>query len=275
MEAETVYRTWRRILREKALHERMFSATREELMAEFGLDAGEAAVVAAYAATGKGTRWFVVNYRFRLANSFLNALETGAPRSLRALSAGGHDMAALGEAFHDLNDWFDHGPYVYAFCAEALDFLADHPATARPAGLRDLIAVERAAVEIVRAAAGAGRTDGAPAGPGGPWRRNARGWLVETAHDLSGWLRNAADLGRTDLPAGRHRYLVYLPSLDAAYRLTGLPARAAAVFEALAEPADAAELSRRMAARGLPEDPGQDAALAGRLAGYGVVEAAP
>lgn len=264
--AATVYATWRRILREAPLAEAMFDPAIDDqtLGRRFGLDDDGVATVRAYAATPKPTRMFILNYRFRMTGSVQNALETAAPLTMRALKAKGLDLRELAEGFLEADHWQDDGPFVVGYCARILDYLAAHPATNVPAGLRALIALDRATAGLLIRLADAPPQPVVPAGHVG---LTGRAVAVTTTHDLAPWLRNAAALGREDLPARPAAYLVAMPDLAAAPKVSALPLRGAAMLAALEEgPLSPAALTRRLGGAGP-----QDVALLGKLAERGAV----
>ncbi|NRR30611.1 hypothetical protein HSX11_10470 [Oxalobacteraceae bacterium] len=272
MNPEIVWHTWRRIMREPALQQAVFKAPAADGagLERFGLDGEARAAALAYGAQAEQAQWFVVNYRYRLANSFLNALETGAPMVLRALLAKGLELRELGEQFLDQHGWKDYGPRVYGYCRDALRFLSEHPATAAPEGLRDLIGLERTGVELLLSLAdGGAATAPAPAILARtPWaacyRSEAR---------LSAWMRDKKQLGKGDLAAGVEHYLVYLPDPAQALKFALLPPRALEIYQALQHPIKLAALPGALAALGHAEQTGQDQACLKALTGYRAVHA--
>lgn len=245
MNAQTVWHVWRRLLREVPLQQALFEGAPLP-PGGAGLSEEEQDVANAYARMADRARWFVTNYRYRLTNSLLNALDTGAPLTLRALMHKGLDLQELGEQFLDAQGWKDYGPYVYAYCADALDFLAGHAGTASPAGLRDLIGLEASVVALMRGLAAEPQ-----ASPDARLlHRTARARDYRSAHRLSAWLRDKAQLGRGDLAAGVEHYLVHLPDLEGAHKLALLPARAAELLAALHTPCLRGELSIRLMIKG-------------------------
>lgn len=269
--AQMVYGVWRRILREAPLAEAMFDDAVDDaaLARRFALSAPECAAVRAYAATPKPTRMFILNYRFRMVGSVQNALESAAPLTYRAIKGAGLDLKALATEFLDRDGWRDDGPFVVGYCARVLDFLADAPATAQPAGLRDLIALDRATAGLIRSLADRPQ---AAAPDDGRLHVTGRAVAVETAHDLSPWLRSTARIGQDDLPAKPSAYLSSMPDLAASPKLSGLPLRAAHILAALdAGPVHRQGLRQRLADAGHPQDTPQDDALIARLAERGAI----
>lgn len=260
MQAQSVWNTWRRIMREQPLQQLLFdhpadTLTDDQLHA-FGLAGDELQAARAYGLQADRAQWFVLNYRFRLANSFLNALETGAPLVLRALLNKGLDVNQLGCEFLEQQGWKDYGPMVYAYCAEALDFLAQHPDSENPAGLRALIGLEATVVALMR--------DLARLPPYSPQleaqdgqgllRRSPYARHFSSRHRLSTVLRDKKLLGRQDLAllpgTEQEHFVVYLPQAEASHKYGLLPARAMEILQALDHPCTRDELPGRLQALG-------------------------
>ncbi|WP_146014145.1 hypothetical protein [Trinickia dabaoshanensis] len=263
MNAQTVWFTWRRIMCEQPFAEAVLAGRVDDMQARFSLTDEENAVAREYAHEASGARWFVENYRFRMRNSFLNALENGAPLTLRALMADGHDVRELGARFLDTVGWRDYGPFVYTYCAEALDFLRRETDAVRVAGMADLMGLEAAAVAMLRrvgemdesarkqAASGpsaaAAQFDDASA----VWARSPYCELYRSSTQLAKWLREKGTLGREPLPDVPGVYVAYYVDDEHTHRFGMLPERAAQIYDALEQPADRAALSERLLARGL------------------------
>ncbi|HEU4729823.1 MAG TPA: hypothetical protein VFT22_18130 [Kofleriaceae bacterium] len=274
LDAAMVWGVWRRILREPALGRSLFEPELAARASELGLSPPQLAAALAYAATPHRTRWFIENYRFRLVSSFQHALETGAPMTARALTALGHDLRTLGASHLDATGWADHGPYVYTFCAEILEALLGAPLTAELPGLRDLIRLEAGSVALVRRLGQVPRDrwwtpsplDGADLASA-TLHRTGHAAVVTTEHVLVPWLRDPAQLGRHPLEPGVQHLLIYLTSPSAGYKLAGIPARGAWLYEALSEPRSLAELRASTSAASGPDD----LAIVARLCRYGAI----
>ncbi|HZW21105.1 hypothetical protein [Noviherbaspirillum sp.] len=247
MNAQTVWNVWRRIMREPALQQALLEERGEDL-SRFAFSEPEKQAALAYARDASRAKWFVLNYRFRLANSFINALETGAPLVLRALLRRGADLRGLGERFLDMHGWKDYGPFVYGYCRDALEFLAQDDCTAQPAGLRDLIGLEMTVVDLLRSLAAA--PDAGADENTAFLRRTPLARHYRSRYRLSDWLRDKTLLGQGDLPAGVQDYLVYLTDYDSTYKFALLPPRAVEILQALTSPCLPVELSSRLAASG-------------------------
>ena len=271
MDALTVWRVWRRILREPRLREEMFGGNIEAAASYLNLTASEVQVVREYASAELGTRFFVANYRFRMISSFFNALETAAPLTSRALAANSVDMDSLATEFLDVAEWRDFGPYVFTFGREILNYLATHPAVASIAGARDLVRLERAGVNVVIDAAAHCSATAVPSPDG--WR--ARPWfeVVCCALNISPWLRDKKALGRTAPIPGPQRYVAFLPSLDEYRRIVSLPDRAADILPLLRSSQSEASLGKSLVDLGYPANPARDRRLLHQLSRLGLVVA--
>lgn len=263
MNAQTVWLTWRRIMCEQPLADAVLAGRVDDLQQRFSLTDDEYAVAREYANEASGARWFVENYRFRMRNSFLNALENGAPLTLRALLADGHDVHELGARFLDTVGWRDYGPFVYTYCAEALAFLQRDAQAVRVVGMTDLMGLEAAAVAMLRrvgaldesARAQAASSAAAPVAQFDDasvvWVRSPYCELYRSSTQLAKWLREKGTLGREPLPDVPGVYVAYYADDVRTHRFGMLPERAAQIYEALEQPADRAVLNERLAARGV------------------------
>ena len=229
MDACMVWNVWRRILRDPDVHERMFDDGYDPIVEGFTPD--EAQVVRDYAASRSGTQFFIANYRYRMTRSVFNALEMVAPLTRRALDANEFGWDAAARQFLDEAHWADQGPYVVTFGAAILDHLGARPDVARIPGLLDLIRLERAVADVLRAAA----RGGPPAATGQAWRVNPWLKVVGCDTDLSGWLRTAGELGRTVPPARPRQFGVYLPAADRPRRIVALPRQAVLLLSQVAK----------------------------------------
>lgn len=264
--AAAVYATWRRILSEPPLAEAMFDPAIDDagLGRHFGLDADGVAAVRAYAETPKATRMFILNYRFRMTGSVENALETAAPLTMRALKGKGLDLRMLAEGFLEADRWRDDGPFVVGYCLRILDHLAMRPETGSPAGLRDLISLDRATAGLLMRLVD---TPPVPDLPAGYVALTGRAVVVTTDHDLAPWLRSAASLGREHLTVRSAAYLVAMPDFAAAPNVSALPRRGLQMMAALVDgPLTPAALADRTGGNCT-----QDAVLLGKLVGRGAL----
>jgi hypothetical protein len=229
LDARTVWHAWRRVMREDAVQDAMFSGTLAERADELGLSPAEREVVEAYATTPAGTRFFIESFRFRMASSFLNALETAAPLTHRLMRTHQVDLDALGAEFLESVGWRDFGPYVYTYGREVLHFLLAHPRMSALRGLPDVVAIELAAVEITIASSETA-PDFTPLA--GRYRASSVVTSVTTRLDVSGMLRS----GSVEFPDGPKTFLVYLSPPDLRRRVVAVPPAAAEFVLSLRTP---------------------------------------
>lgn len=230
MDAEQTWHVWRRVLREEPVRAAALSGQVATMAEPLGLTEADVAVVRAYAESPAGMTMFAESYRYRMISSFFNALETTCPLTRRVLTARGRDLDELAVSVLDAGGWFDHGPFVYTFGGLILDYLAAQAYAEGERGLTDLIGLERAGVDMIRAAADApSRPQAVP----GCWQ--AQPWLesYDSATDLSIWLRDPLGCGAEEPPAAMKHYVVYLPSSTAARRIVALPQRTMRLLSAL------------------------------------------
>jgi len=268
MEARTVWRVWRRVLREEPLWDAMFSDRLAERAKELRLTPAEREIAERYAQTPTGTRFFITNYRYRMTSSFINALETSAPLTHRLLRVHSVDLGALAARFLDTVAWRDFGPYVYTFGGQILDHLLEQPELVALPGLAELVAIERAGVRITIDAADAPDDTG----PEPAAYRAIR--PVETVHcavDVSGWLRDGSTVGR-EPPVQRPRwYLVYLKPPQLHRRIVTVPPLAAHIVTALRTPRSSAQLTAALDAMQVRRRLTDEAALVPKLVSLGVI----
>lgn len=284
-DAEHIWRIWRRILREPPLQAAMFAADSEDRLAALGLDETERAVAGYYARHPAGTRFFITNYRFRMRSSFVHAIETTAPLTHRLLLAHRVDIDALAEEFLASVGWFDHGPWVFTYGGRILRYLVQKPALADLPGLRELVAIERAGIEVTIAASA---SDGVPPPPGSPdgvpppgnpataadgratgappgrYRLAGPVRAVRTEIDITEWLRDSRSIGRTGVPAGVRWYLVFLRRPELRRRIVAVPRSAVDLVTELHAP-------RPVADRPDGPDAGQTSPVLDSLVRIGVV----
>lgn len=263
MEAERVWGVWRRLLREPAFEEAVFADDFPGREAELGLAPEEAEIALAYRETPKETRWFITNYRYRLVSSICYALETCAPWTWRLLQAKDLDMREVAAGFLDAHGWIDDGPFVYGTCARVLDHLRETLGD-EIHGLRALIQLDSAGVELIRSLAGASpeicpsddeRAAAAADMSRFRYQRTGTGALLTVERTLTPWLRDREAIGKTELPARPQHFLVYLPNLTSAVKLAGIGPPGLALWPLLESPKSLDELAgeESLAAVGGPE----------------------
>jgi hypothetical protein len=273
MQAQSVWHVWRRILREESLQQALFNPPagklqEDSLSSVYDLQNDELLAACSYAAQADRAKWFILNYRFRLANSFLNALEVGAPLVLRALLNRDIDINQLGCEFLDQHGWKDFGPYVYTYCSEALKFLDNHTVSKELSGFSDLIGLEATVVTLMRDLE---KLHPYPANEihQGPLRLSPYARRFSSDHRLSPVLRNKNNLGHIDFEKladdQQEHYLIYLPNPESSHKYALLPQRGIEIVEVLAEPCPSDQLSQRLEASGFAPCSDEDNLYLARL----------
>lgn len=275
MNAQTVWNVWRRIMREPALQQRLIHHPDSAGdLVEFGFTPEEEDAALAYLKSADQAKWFITNYRFRLVNSVLNALATGAPLVLRALLANGIDLKALGHEFLDEKNWRDYGPYVYGHCFDALTFLESHPLTDSPLGLRSLIGLEKSVIQLLLDLGTSGSN--APQGlatPANQLEHLPFAKYYRSQMRLSTWMRDKHTLGRVNLEHGVEHYLVYLPDAESNVKFALLPPRAAEIYQVLVTPCTQSTLAEQMVKGGHIATTDRDQQYLRVLGGYRAITA--
>lgn len=249
MDAEIAWNTWRRILKDDRLSE--YVLTGAGSLAELGLTTEELAIVAAYAAHPKGSRWAVETYRYRLASAALHALATGGQLTQRLLRRNDVDLRKLAQKFVDSRGKIDDGPFVYHTCSAFLSFIRTSDDVRDMPGLRDILAIDSTATSLIircaeRRSEYCPTTDDCGLLPPDP--RAARyvqtelGTVITTTLRITPWLTNAKLFGCSSLDEGAEHLLLYLPDLFHGYSLRLIGDKAAALFRRMATPCSYADL---------------------------------
>lgn len=254
MEAELTWNLWRRILQEKSFHEAIYNGKTNNLKNEFGLSEKENTIAQYYAHKPDQVKWFVVGYRFRLVNSFINALETGAPLTLRALLAKNCNISELSKEFLDTIGWKDYGPYVLRYCLATLEFLLKHDKTKNPSGLRDLIKFECCSIQLKMDLANSNFDN-----CNSMTRlieRTCLGRIYTSSFQLSNWLRNKNNIGIADLKIVTEHYFIYLPNSQSFQKFALLSPRMVELYSVFETPCSYKDISNRLETLGyIPETP--------------------
>lgn len=264
MNPQIVWNVWRRILREEPLQKELFESE-EKSLDLFDLSDEEKVIALDYAGKSDRAIWFVQNYRFRLTNSFLNALEQGSPLVLRALINKGTDMVYLGERFLKLHTWKDYGPFVYTYCLDVLNFLVEDEVSAEPQGLRSLIKLEMTVINLLK---GLIISETHPNIDDSFIYRTPYALTFFSHHKLSIWLRNKKEIGRNNLPKEVEHYLIYLPDMENSHKFTLMPSRPIEILKALHSPCGYDSLAQRLVSYGYAPSDIRDAEYLTLLSGY-------
>ncbi|QYY80694.1 MULTISPECIES: hypothetical protein [Pseudomonas] len=258
MDAEQVWKLWRRLLRDETLQQQLYEAQGATQWLEHYPD-DERAILQVYASQFERVKWFVENYQFRLVNSFINALETGAPLTLRALLNIGLDLPELSKAFLRQQNWLDYGPRVYGYCDAALGFLLERQELADYPQILDLMGLER---ECVRLYTGLVETSAVVPGH---YQRTDGARIYQSSYALSQWLRDKSLLGRSSPEETSQHILVYLPDPEARHKFTLISPRAAHLYRCLEQPQSLATLMQILSSSPTAQLSSEDLSLLGKL----------
>lgn len=258
MDAEQVWKLWRRLLRDETLQQKLYEAQgATQWLQHFPDD--ERAILQAYASQFERVKWFVENYQFRMVNSFINALETGAPLTLRALLNIGLDLPVVSKAFLRQQEWFDYGPKVYGYCDAVLGFLLKHQELNDYPQIRDLMGLERECVRLYT-----GLLEASAIVPG-HYQRIGGARIYQSRYALSHWLRDKTLLGRSCPEGTCQHILVYLPTPEARHKFTLISPRAAHLYRCLEQPQSLYTLMQMLSSTAAAQPSGEDLTLLGKL----------
>lgn len=253
MDAKIAWHTWRKILRDETLQQQLIDHQWQAQACDT-FTPEEQAVIAAYAENIDRAKWFIENYQFRLVNSFINALENGAPLTLRALLNNGVDIARLSREFLRAHHWHDYGPRVYGYCRDILNWLmAAKQSWGWTEAQVDLMGLEYEVVSLYLSL-----QHGAPTRVGEQrYVPTGMARLYRSRFRLSQWLRDKKTLGLVQPPEGEEQLLVTLPNLTSRHKYLLIPPRCAALFDQppaagiTPDEEDLAHLTRLVAANAL------------------------
>lgn len=262
MEAEQVWKVWRRLLREPALYDRLFLPDFSAAAASFGLSPEETRIVMEYARTPEAVRWGVETYRYRLVSGVLYSVSAGAPMTWKLLAASGQDLRASAQEHLEATGWEDDGPFLYRKCSRYLEHVARQAWARAVPCLADTLALEARVLELTR------RVASAPSPPwpapaqraapaewsGATFRQTGTGVLVSTEHQLTPWLMDPSQVGQAVLVREPQHLLAWLPSAEEDPSFCALGESAKVVFALLERPRPYPELRAAMRERGEAED---------------------
>lgn len=276
MNAQTVWNVWRRILKEGDFKDYLFTSSSSALAKRFALNEEELEIAKAYAANPQRTLLFITNYRFRLTNSFTNALNIGAPLTLRALIAQEISINTVAKQFFDTIVWHDYGPNVLTLCDAALRFIKDNVIIDGIEGLSSLIDLEAASVSLIRQMASKSEINpNMLSTKQDKISLNSNNIVVTTSHTLTPWLKNKSLLGRSKLKLTPQHFLIYIPALDKAYKVAGLSQRGVQLLKVLTKLMTRKELNNQLNSAGFSLLRPEDDLIISRLLSYNVISIEP
>ncbi|MGC2775199.1 MAG: hypothetical protein WA418_06120 [Bradyrhizobium sp.] len=281
MNAELVWDTWRRVLRDDALVRwvKQPDARTDDLD---GLSAEEKAIVADYASTPAATDSNIGMYRRGLVRNALGALDL-VPLTRRLLHQSGREVEAVAEDFVKSAGYPDDGPNFWRNAERFVAYLARLPEFASPAH-QDVLAIDEATIALARRlgrtapavwpldaarhAAVAGRSEDRSARV----CRNPAAVVLSSSRDLTAWIEDPLGFDPADdLDISQRYWLVYVPAAELAHEYAELSERGARAFGLLDVPRTVDELLLQMGGLSLADV--QD--LLGALMELGVVMSGP
>lgn len=257
MDARLVWDTWRRILRDDGLVEWVTHPGRADAAAVAGLDADEIAVLADYARKPHATDTNIGMYRRGLVRNALAALSR-VPLSQHLLYTSGLDVDAVAADFARANGYADDGPNFWRLAGAFVAYLATRPEFAAPTQ-QDGLALDRALVALARrlgatavalwpdTAAEDVRDAARPDRSSTRFVASRAAIVAASRHDLTPWIENPQgyDPAEALAPSPRH-WLIYFPAAESEPAYAELSERSARIFDLLATPKTAADVSRAL-----------------------------
>lgn len=243
MDAEKVFRLWRRVLRDREFGDALLAPAGREHIAALGLDADEEAIALALHAHREAAYWPREGYRYRVISAARGALLAYAPLTRRLLAAHGVDLRALATRFAESTAWRDDGPHGYRTC---LDFLAyietDAAALPEIVALRDAVALDAAACRLLRRVATippaqwhAVESAGEPRA-GQRYQRSPLTCAIMVEHAITPWLEEADAVGKVPLVAEPQRILLQFLSTEEEPDYLIIGPNMYAIYQALERP---------------------------------------
>lgn len=227
MDAEVVWQAWRKLLRDESLQKKLFEKNWNPQTCD-GLSEEEKEAISAYSNNVERAKWFIENYQFRLVNSFVNALENGAPLTLRALINRRLDLKQLSRQFLRDHQWHDYGPKVYGYCAAVLLWLRENAQEwDLPAPLVDLIKLESEVVALYLSL----HQGDQPSMPGAGYSRTGMARYYRSQFQLSNWLRSKKDIGLNAPDFLEEHFFIVLPDLKSRHKFLRVPQRCAQLYQ--------------------------------------------
>lgn len=255
MDAQLVWNTWRRILKDDQLVDWVLRPTDSRSGQVSGLSAGEMAILADYASTPVATDSNIGMYRRGLVRNALAALSL-VPLTRGLLYGSGLDVEAAASDFVQFAAYRDDGPYFWRIAGGFITYLSKLPQFATELQ-QDVLTLDAAAVELAirlgksapevwpATAAGAFSESGWRAGSESARFVACRAAVaLSTSHDLTGWIENSEDFDPDEaLAPSRRHWLIYFPAAEAARAYAELSDRTISVFDLLSTPKTPTEMS--------------------------------
>lgn len=257
MDARLVWDTWRRILSDDGLVEWVTHAGRADAASVAGITAAERAVLVDYSRTPQATDTNIGMYRRGLVRNALAALSR-VPMSQQLLYSSGLDVDAVAEDFARAHGYADDGPNFWRLAGAFVAHLATLPELNAPEQ-QDVLALDQALVALARrlgetaaplwpdTAAEAMRDAARADRSSTRFVASCAAIVAASRHDLTPWIENPQgyDPAEALVPSPRY-WLIYFPSAESAPAYAELSERSARIFDLLATPKTAADLSHAL-----------------------------
>lgn len=251
MDARLVWDTWRRILTDDELVERVLEPEGSGADGRTGLSPRELAVLADYASTPVATATNIGMYRRGLVRNALGALSlVRLTRHLFYMSTP--DPEAVAENFVRSIAYVDQGPNFWRTAGDFVAYLAGLPEFAGRVQ-QEVLTLDAETIALARQL---GRSpvetwpDDAATSVSNVARGDARfaasraAVVASSIYDLTPWIVDPEGFDPDDQLEGVTRYwLVYFPAGEAEHAYAGLSERTARTFDLLSAPKTASEVS--------------------------------
>lgn len=281
MDAQLVWDTWRRILTSDELIERVLRPIEFNLAPtpNMGLSLAEEAIVADYSSTPVATGTNIGMYRRGLVRNALAALSL-VPLSRHLLYMSGLEVEPVAASFVRAVGYVDDGPNFWRIAGGFVAYLATLSEFAGRAH-QDVLALDAATVALARRLGETGvsmcpenattiNSTGRSDQNREPSRffASAAAVVVSSRDNLTPWLENPEEFDPLEnLAHSPRHWLIFFPTADAAPAYAELSERTARVFNVLATPRSASEVS--LALGGISDD--EVLQLINQLAELGVI----
>jgi hypothetical protein len=253
MDARLVWDTWRRILTDDKLVERVLHPQDSGDFDSTGLTAGEMAVLADYASTPLATDTNIGMYRRGLVKNALGALRL-VPLTRHLFYISGLDVETIAEDFAKSNGYVDDGPNFWRIAEGFVEYLGDLPEFDVDLW-QDVLVLDRATISLARrlgesapevwpeSAAAAFLDDGLH-DSATRFAASRAAVVASSGHDLTEWIVDPEGFDAYEElePAAMH-WLIYFPTADAGPAYAELSESTARGFNLLSTPMSGSELS--------------------------------
>jgi hypothetical protein len=253
MDARLVWDTWRRILTDDHLVERVLHAQDSGDFDSTGLTAGEMAILADYASTPQETDTNISMYRRGLVRNALGALHL-VPLTRRLLYMSGLDVEVVAADFTKSNGYIDDGPNFWRVAKGFVEYLGGLPEFDLDLW-QDVLVLDVAMISLARrlgeAAPEVWPESAASAFHNDDLHDRATRFVASraavvasTGYDLTEWIVDPEGFDTDEqLEPAAMSWLIYFPTADAGPAYAELSEQTARAFNFLSTPMSGSELS--------------------------------